>query len=130
MDRTKRNCGGEIAYIDRISQRFRMLVYLAHSVDSIRPFVTHAVPELRKSEPQKHKLSPLHVVLWTDLHNSSYIHYCTPSTTHVGGFCLCVTLDFTVNTTKTTISDLNNILSSYSSTLYGWFLLYYNQRKI
>ena len=66
MDRTKRNCGGKIAYIDRIVQRFRTLVYLADSVDSIRPFVTHAVPEFEKSEAQKHKLSPLHVVLWTD----------------------------------------------------------------
>ena len=89
MDRTKRNCGERIAHIDRIVQRFRILVYLADSVNSIRPFVTHAVPEFEKSEAQKHKLSPLHVVLWTDLHNSSYIHYCTPSTTHVGGFLLC-----------------------------------------
>ena len=84
MDRTKRT--GKIAYIDRIVQRLRILVYLADSVDSIRPFVTHALPELGISEPQKHELSPVHVVPWTDLHNSSYIHYCTPSITHVGGF--------------------------------------------
>ncbi len=113
MDRTKRHVDEKIAYIDRIVQRFRILVYLADSVDSIRPFVTHAVPEFEKSEAQKHKLSPLHVVLWTDLHNSSYIHYCTPCTTHVGGFRLCVPIDFTVDTSKTSTSDLKNIIAQF-----------------
>ena len=118
-NRTKTNCGEKIAYIDRIVKRFRTLVYLADSVDSIRPFLTHAVTEFGKSKPLKHYLSSSHVVLWTDLHNSSYIYYCTPSTTHVGGFHfrLCVTLDFTVETTKTTISELNDILSRLCSTL-------------
>ena len=88
MDRTKRHVDEQIAYIDRIIQRFRILVYFADSVDSIRPFVTHALPEFGISELQKHELSPVHVVLWTDLHNSSYIHYCTPSTSHDGGFRL------------------------------------------
>ena len=86
MDRTKRNCGDKIAHSDRIVQQFRILVYLSDSVESIRPFVTHALPEFGESEPQKHKLSSLHVVLWTDLPNSCYIHYCSPSTTHEGGF--------------------------------------------
>ena len=72
-------------------------------LQSIRPFVTHAVPEFGNSEPQKHKMSPVQVVLWTDLHNSIYIHYCTPSTTHDGGFRLCVPLDFTVDTSITSI---------------------------
>ena len=114
MDRTKRNCGDKIAHSDRIVQQFRILVYLADSVDSIRPFVTHAIPEFGISEPQKHELSPVHVVLWTDLHNSSYIHYCTPSTTHVGGFRLCVPLDFTVDTSITSIEDLKNIVDNFS----------------
>ena len=114
MDRTKRNCGENIAYRDRIVQQFRVLVYLSDSVDSIRPFVTHALPEFGESEPQKHELSPVHVVLWTDLHNSSYIHYCTPSTTHVGGFRLCVPLDFTLDTSKTSILDLTNIVANFS----------------
>jgi len=86
MDRNKRHVDEKIAHSDRIVQQSRILVYLADSVESIRPFVTHAVPEFGNSEPQKHKLSPLHVVLWTDLHNSCYIHYCTPSTTHEGDF--------------------------------------------
>ena len=114
MDRTKRNCGDKIAHRDRILQQFRILVYLSDSVDSIRPFVTHAIPEFGISEPQKHELSPVHVVLWTDLHNSSYIHYCTPSTTHVGGFRLCVPLDFTVDTSITSILDLTNIVDNFS----------------
>ena len=114
MDRTKRHCGDKIAYRDRKVQQFRILVYLSDSVDSIRPFVTHAIPEFGISEPQKHELSPLHVVLWTDHHNSSYIHYCTPSTTHVGGFRLCVPLDFTVDTSKTSIEDLKNIVGKFS----------------
>ena len=117
MDRTKRNCGDKIAHSDRIVQQFRILVYLADSVDSIRPFVTHAVPENGISKPQKHELSPVHVVLWTDLHNSSYIHYCTPSSTHVGGFRLCVLLDFTVDTSKTSILDLTNIVAQFSEKL-------------
>ena len=111
MDRTKRHVGEKIAHSDRKVQMFRILVYLADSVDSIRPFVTHALPNFGNSKPQKHKLSPLHVVLWTDLHNSSYIHHCTPSTTHVGGFRLCVTLDFTVDISRTSILDLNNIIA-------------------
>jgi hypothetical protein len=116
MDRTKRNCGDKIAYRDKIVQQFRILFYLSDSVDSIRPFVTHALPEFGESEPQKHELSPVHVVLWTDLHNSSYIHYCTPSTTHVGGFRLCVPLDFTLDTSKTSILHLTNIVASFSRT--------------
>ena len=64
------------------------------------------------SEPQKQKLLPLNVVVWTDLHNNSYIHYCTPSTTHVGGFRLCVALDFTVERHSQQkplpISDMNS----------------------
>jgi len=114
MDRTKRHC--LLACRDRIVQQFRILFYLSDSVDSIRPFVTHALPEFGESEPQKHELSPVHVVLWTDLHNSSYIHYCTPSTTHVGGFRLCVPLDFTVDTSKTSISVLTNIVANFSKT--------------
>ena len=116
MDRTKRNCGENIAYRNREVQQFRILVYLSDSVDSIRPFVTHALPEFGESKPQKHKLSPVHVVLWTDLHNSSYIHYCTPSTTHVGGFRLCVPLDFTVDTSETSILHLTNIVANFSRT--------------
>jgi hypothetical protein len=115
MDRTKKNCGDKIAYRDRIVQQFRILVYLSDSVDSIRPFVTHALPEFGDSEPQKHELSPVHVVLWTDLHNSSYIHYCTPSTTHIGGFRLCVPLDFTVDTSVTSIEVLKNIVGTFSN---------------
>jgi len=80
IDRTKRHVDEKIPHSDRIVQQFRILVYLADSVDSIRLFVTHAVPEFGNSEPQKHKLSQLHVVLRTYAHNSSYIHYCTPST--------------------------------------------------
>ena len=114
MDRTKRHSEDKIAYSDRIVQQFRILVYLSDSVDSTRPFVTHAIPEFGISEPQKHELSPVHVVLWTDLHNSSYIHYCTPSTTHVGGFRLCVPLDFTVDTSITSIEDLKNIVDNFS----------------
>ena len=114
MDRTKRHCGDNIAYRDRKVQQFRILVYLSDSVDSIRPFVTHALPEFGISEPQKHELSPVHVVLWTDHHNSSYIHYCTPSTTHVGGFRLCVPLDFTVDTSRNSIEDLTEILAKFS----------------
>jgi hypothetical protein len=114
MDRTKRHSEDKIAYSDRIVQQFRILVYLSDSVDSIRPFVTHAIPEFGISEPQKHELSPVHVVLWTDLHNSSYIHYCTPSSTHVGGFRLCVPLDFTVDTSITSIEDLKNIVDNFS----------------
>ena len=114
MDRTKRHSEDKIAYSDRIVQQFRILVYLSDSVDSIRPFVTHAIPEFGISEPQKHELSPVHVVLWTDLHNSSYIHYCTPSSTHVGGFRLCVPLDFTVDTSITSISYLTNIVDNFS----------------
>ena len=54
MDRTKRHSEDKIAYSDRIVQQFRILVYLSDSVDSIRPFVTHAIPEFGISEPQKH----------------------------------------------------------------------------
>ena len=115
MDRTKRNCGENIAYRNREVQQFRILVYLSDSVDSTRPFVTHALPEFGISEPQKHELSPVHVVLWTDHHNSSYIHYCTPSTTHVGGFRLCVPLDFTLDTSKTSILHLT-IVANFSRT--------------
>jgi len=114
MDRTKRHC--PLAYRDRVVQQFRLLFYLSDSVDSVRPFVTHALPEFGESKPQKHELSPVHVVLWTDHHNSSYIHYCTPSTTHVGGFRLCVPLDFTVDTSKTSISVLTNIVANFSKT--------------
>ena len=106
---------GQIAHRDRILQQFRILVYLSDSVDSILLFVTRALPEFGESEPQKHELSPVHVVLWTNLHNSSYIHYCTPSTTHVGGFRLCVSLDFTLDTSKTSILDLINIVANFSS---------------
>ena len=109
MDRTKRHC--PLAYRDRVVQQFRLLFYLSDSVDSVRPFVTHALPEFGESKPQKHELSPVHVVLWTDHHNSSYIHYCTPSTTHVGGFRLCVPLDFT---SITSIEDLKNIVDNFS----------------
>jgi len=116
MDRTKRHC--LLAYRDRIVQQFKILFYLSDSVDSIRPFVTHAIPEFGISEPQKHELSPVHVVLWTDLHNSSYIHYCTPSSTHVGGFRLCVPLDFTVDTSITSISYLTNIVENFSKKLF------------
>ena len=49
------------------------LVYLADSVHSGRNFVTHALPVA-----QEHIMTPLHVVLWTKTHNSSYIHYNTP----------------------------------------------------
>ena len=117
LDMTKRNCGDKIAYRDKIVQQFRILVYLADSVDSIRPFVTHALPEWGISKPQKHVLSSLHIVLWTDLHNSSCIHYCTPSTTHVGGFRLCVPLDFTVDTSITSVLDLTNIVAQFSKKL-------------
>ena len=115
MDRTKRHCGDKIAHSDRIVQQFRVLVYLSDGVDSICPFVTHALPELGISEPQKHELSPVHVVLWIDLHNISYIHYCSPSTAHVGGFRLCVPLDFTLDTSKTSILHLT-IVANFSRT--------------
>ena len=51
MDRTKRHC--LLAHRDRIVQQFRILVYLADSVDSIRPFVTHAITEFGISEPER-----------------------------------------------------------------------------
>ena len=45
--------------------RFRVLVYLADSVDSGRNFVTHALPEFGKAcaAAQEHIITPLHVVL-------------------------------------------------------------------
>ena len=55
--------------------RFRVLAYLVDSVDSGRNFFTHALPEFGKAcaVAQEHIITPLHVVLWTKAHNSSYI---------------------------------------------------------
>ena len=39
MDKTKRHCDKKIAHSDMIVQHFRILVYLADSVDSIRPML-------------------------------------------------------------------------------------------
>ena len=94
MDRT-RNVNSPATH-----DRFRVLVYLADSVDSCRNFVTHALPEFGEASAvaQEHIITPLHVVLWTKAHNSNYIHYNTPSKTHEGGFRLCVVIDFTLET--------------------------------
>ena len=91
--------------------RFRVLVYLADSVDSGRNFVTHALPEFGKAcaVAQEHIITPLHVVLWTKAHNSSYIHYNTPSRTHQGGFRLCVVIEFTLDTKLSSTSIVNNL---------------------
>ena len=99
--------------------RFRVLVYLADSVDSCRNFVTHALPEFGKAcaVAQEHIITPLHVVLWTKAHNSSYINYNTPSKTHQGRFRLCVVIDFTLDTKLSSTSIFNNLLEVFLSRL-------------
>ena len=91
------------------------------SVDSYRNFVTHALPKFGEDAcaavAQEHIITPLHVVLWTKEHNSSYIHYNTPSKTHQGGFRLCVVIDFTIDTELSSTSIVNNRLKVFCSGL-------------
>ena len=84
-----------------------------------RNFITHTLPELREAcaVAQEHIITPLHVVLWTKAHNSSYIHYNTPSKTHEGGFRLCVVIDFTLDTELSSTSIVNNLLEVFCSGL-------------
>ena len=98
--------------------RFRVLVYLSDSVDSGRNFVTHALTEFGEDAcavAQERIITPLHVVLWTKAHNSSYIHYNTPSKTHQGGFRLCVVIDFTLDLDLSSTSIVNNRLEVFCS---------------